>query len=309
MGQEHGASFGLTLSGGGLWGLAHVGVLRALEELGVRPAGITGTSAGALVGGLYAAGVGVDDLWNLTLDVTRHHRRYLPLNYRGFVAGALRNLTRGRVRLRAQYGALISTRHFAALLRDLTQSQPMSATRIPLILVASDLSGGTRAILASRAVQPPPGSTVLPTSTPLYQAILASMAVPLVFPSVVVAGRVLMDGGLCDGAPTDLLHLVAPRPHLAVLIGGTEGQPSLEPGFEEVATHSMGFVLRDLNRVRGETGVDLAIYPEPLGPLAGFSRAEALMESGYRAARAAWPEIRALLGMDLSAGDSAAAQG
>jgi NTE family protein len=196
---------GVVLSGGAAKGLAHIGVLQVLEEAGVPVGVVTGTSMGALIGGLYATGYGADSLaalaraidWDVVLS-DHVARAYLPpelkrLDGRHLFAVPLRGV---RPQLPAQ---LIPAHNVRQLLARLTWSAALvrdfRALPIPFAAVATDLETG---------------EAVTFTSGPLVDALTASMAFPGVFSPVRVGDRLLADGGMVRNLPAqDALALGA----------------------------------------------------------------------------------------------------
>ena len=196
---------GVVLSGGAAKGLAHIGVLQVLEEAGVPVAVVTGTSMGALIGGLYATGYGADSLatlaraidWNgmLSDHVARAH---LPAEEkqsdgRHLVALPLRGV---RPQLPAQ---LVPDHNVRQMLARLTWSAALIRDfrdlPIPFAAVATDLETG---------------DVVTFTSGPLVDALTASMAIPGVFSPVPAGDRLLADGGMVRNLPAqDALALGA----------------------------------------------------------------------------------------------------
>ena len=161
---------GLALGSGGARGSAHVGVLRVLEEDGIRPDVIAGTSMGAEVGGAYAAGVGVDELERLwrTLHFGRVARTLLPtLPWSGWSSG-------GEV---------------VRFVRRLVGNVQIEDLAIPYAAVSTDLSSGLPYAI---------------TRGPLAQAIRASLSVPGLFTPVWIDGRLLVDGGVSNPVPVDV---------------------------------------------------------------------------------------------------------
>jgi len=187
---------GIVLSGGAAKGLAHIGVLQVLEEAGIRPAVITGTSMGALVGGLYAVGYGADSLaavaraidWGLVLSdrIARRHRlpeqklqdgrHLLSLPLRGYAPQLPAQLVPGH-NVRQMLARLTWS---AALVRDFRELP------IPFAAVAADLETGAAIVF---------------TSGPLVDALTASMAIPGVFAPVHIGERTLWDGGMARNLP------------------------------------------------------------------------------------------------------------
>jgi NTE family protein len=194
-------TIGLVLGGGGARGAAHVGVIGVLEEAGVRPDFIVGTSMGAIVGGLYAAGLDAAALqrvlenmdWDRMFadDPGRRDRtmRRKQLD-RDFVVP--RRLGFSRRGLTAPLGVLQGQHFDTALKRIVGQTvtvQDFDQLPIPFRAVATDITTGEPVILGS-------GS--------LVQAIRASMSVPGVFAPVLVEDRLLVDGGLAMNIPVQV---------------------------------------------------------------------------------------------------------
>jgi len=184
----------LVLSGGGAKGLAHLGVLAALDSAGVRPDYVVGTSMGAIIGALYAGGLSASQADSLTarLDpaaLFSEEAPAAPLAWGAFTplllwSGGVHGLTlQGRGPHVAEVNAMLS----ALLLRpNLLAAGDFDRLPIPFRAVATDLA--TR-------------DTVVLSSGDLAQAVRASTAVPLVFPPEEINGRLLVDGGLSANVP------------------------------------------------------------------------------------------------------------
>lgn len=280
----------LVLSGGGAKGLAHIGVLRALDEAGVRPAMIVGTSMGAIVGALAASGYSATELDSLAraLPLTEAFRSYeargplawgalLPLviweeGERGFV------LQGSAVRPSSVNGMLNTT-----LLRgNLLARGDFDRLPIPLRVVATDL--------ADRSV-------VVLRGGDLAQAVRASIAVPLVFPPERIGRRMLTDGGLSANVPVGVARAEGAA-RVIVSDVSEMGVDSLLPESPfEVADRLLDWLFRqapdslqadDLhirNDVSGFRSLDFAP-----------GAVDSLLDLGYRTARAALAEWRCLEG-------------
>ena len=163
---------GLSLAGGGAKGVAYIPFLRALEELDVDIAAISGSSIGAAVGGLYAAGLGPDELEGV-LDSFRpgHYHEVFRINWHG--------------------SGLISGKSVRKFLETTLPVERFDQARIPLKVVATDYWRREQVVFES-------GS--------LVDAIQASTAVPAVFEPVVLDGRVLVDGSIKNTLPYELLR-------------------------------------------------------------------------------------------------------
>lgn len=194
-------SIGLVLSGGGALGIAHVGAIQELEARGIRPDCVVGTSMGAVMGGLYAAGLSSQQLEAVVRDA----------NWTGvFSPGTDRDkLTYRQKQQQADFpgtaglGVSLSGIQLPAgaisdqtLMKELRRLTPARARldsfddlEIPFRAVATDIATGEAHVMATGE---------------LPMAMRASMSVPGVFPAVQVDGKLLVDGGLAANIPVSI---------------------------------------------------------------------------------------------------------
>jgi NTE family protein len=219
--RHPGPRIGLALSGGGARGLAHVGVLRALERAGVPIDAIAGTSMGSLVGGLYAAGYSASDLEEIArgidwtaLFVDSPARSVMePFDQvRGNPTLLSLPMRRGRIGLPS---GVIAGQHVAELFSQLTW--PVQTIRdfrqlpIPFSAVATDIATGSAVVLDS-------GS--------LASAMRASMSLPSVFAPAPLHERILLDGGLVRSLPAQDVRALGAE----VVICSDVSEPLLDAG-------------------------------------------------------------------------------
>ncbi len=159
----------LVLSGGGIKGVAHLGLLAALQDYNITVSAISGTSAGALVGALYASGKSVDTI----LEFFKSYTIFQPFNF------SLK-----------KPGVFKSSRYKNILAANLPET--FEELNIPLFICASNLNTGLPEYFSK-------GELILPT--------LASCAVPLLFTPVEYNGQSYTDGGVTDNFPVDPLML------------------------------------------------------------------------------------------------------
>jgi len=161
---------GISFSGGGARGIAHIGVLQALLDHDVEPQYIAGASAGSVIGVLYAAGYSPKEILGFIQD-----SNYFKLVKLGFPNGGLTNLSYLKERL----GAIIPADDFSALNK-------------PFWVAITNLNTGR---------------LVIKNSGPLIDVVVASCSIPMVFQAVEIAGEYYVDGGLlCNLPVTPLLE-------------------------------------------------------------------------------------------------------
>jgi predicted acylesterase/phospholipase RssA len=191
------ARLALVLSGGGAKGLAHIGVLRVLDSLGIRPDLVVGSSMGAIVGGMYASGYTGREIDSLarSLPLADLFRTYQPRAPRSL--GPVRPLVvweQGERRFNIQSASVaepeVNALVNAAMLRgNLLARGNFDSLPIPFRAVAADL--------ADRSV-------VVLRSGDLARAVRASFAIPLIFAPESLGGRILADGGLVANIPVSV---------------------------------------------------------------------------------------------------------
>ncbi len=277
---------GLVLGGGGARGMAHVGVLRLLQELRVPVTCIAGTSMGSIVGGLYAAGMTPEDM-NQTLDqinwpeVFRDGppRADRPIRFKE--EQRILQSTTGEVGL--QRGQVI-------LPQGLLQGQNLSLLLEELALPAAGVDDFDQLTVPYRAVATDlaTGRAVVLGSGSLAQAMRASMSIPSALAPIELDGRILVDGGVANNLPIDVVRELC-RPE--VIIAVDVGAP-LAPASELTSVLSVTNQLTTILTVRnveeqiktlGPT--DLLIVPDlqDISSIA-FNRSPEAVAIGYAAA-------------------------
>jgi NTE family protein len=182
-------SFAIALGGGGARGLAHIAVLEAIDDLGVRPAAIAGTSIGALVGAAYASGLSGRDIRRYVIALA-HDR---PEVFRRLLAARTGSFT---ALIAAGFGAatLVDGEKFCAQFMPPALPEDFASLAIPLTVMASDLYRRRQVPIASG---------------PLRPALAASIALPSLVRPVLIGDKVLIDGGATNPLPFDILRNAA----------------------------------------------------------------------------------------------------
>jgi NTE family protein len=197
-------SIALALGAGGARGLAHIAVLEALDDLGVKPVAIAGSSAGALVGAAYAAGMTGKDIRRYVLSLA-HDRGEVFNRILAARSGGLVDLVASGI----GSAAAVDAEKFCQQFLPAIVPDEFDKLLIPLMVVASDLYRRSEVVL---------------TSGPLKRAIGASIALPGLVRPVMIEDRVLVDGGATNPLPFDVL-----REHDCITVAiDVAGEPTSE---------------------------------------------------------------------------------
>ena len=285
---------GLVLGGGGARGAAHVGVLKVLERERIPVCAIAGTSMGAIVGGLYAAGYDAAELERLlaTIDwvdmfVDTPPRAQLPMERKEEDFRHLVDLEIGYRdgRLGIPTG-LVRGQKLMLLLRRLTLStwraEDFDQLPIPFRAVAADIVTGRKKVFADGD---------------LAVAIRASMSVPGAFAPVRVGEQLLVDGGMAENVPVDEIRAMGARPMVVVDVSSQllKEDALTNPAvvLDQVVTGLMAEKTARSLATLGER--DVLVRPD-LGDItsADFHRSAEAVAIGERAAEAQLPRLRAL---------------
>jgi NTE family protein len=178
-------TFGIAFGGGGARGLAHIHVIEALDELGIRPVAIAGSSIGAIMGAGMAAGIAGKDI--------HEHVRSI-LTHRAEVATRMWRARPGTFAEMIEGGFRVSQFNIERILKAfLPEAVPatFSELNVPLKVTATDFFGHKLAVLSEGE---------------LHSALAASAAIPAVFRPVMRDGRMLIDGGIYNPVPFDLIE-------------------------------------------------------------------------------------------------------
>ena len=213
---------GLALGGGGARGLAHIHVLETLDELGIRPHAIAGTSIGAVLGALYASGlsgVKIRDLVDhlLLRDVEKIQdvlTRKDLLKWVGLIDPSFHR------------GSLIKGEKIVQFLAESMECSAFEELEIPLSISTTNFTTGREAVFSSGD---------------LLSAVRASMAIPGVFSPVERDGKLLVDGGLVNPIPYSLLRKTCDV-ILAVDVSGSLERPLKKPDFFDATLGSFDIV-------------------------------------------------------------------
>ena len=284
--------FAIALSGGGARGAAHVGVLCALEEAGLYPKAVAGTSAGSIVGGMYALGMRPQEMRRYVEELARNPKRIVDVDGLGMLKTAGEFFT-GRP---VTFTGFLKGDRLERFLEGLTGGKNITEAKMRLIITAVDLvSRKTVAYTNTLKGAGPSRNTVWKTDIPVSRAMRASSAIPAVFRPVYEDGMALVDGGVTDVVPVELLLAAGETRVLSVDVSGNY---PLKPraNIVDIADRSIALMLSTMTEymTAGEKFRVTPALPESVGAL-DFDQVARCVDIGYEAAVKCMSAIRSAL--------------
>lgn len=248
-------AIGLALGGGFARGIAHIGVLKVLEEERIPIQYIAGTSVGALIGAAYCSGLSVAELEEVATQVRFKHLARWTLSRYGFA----------------------SNQRMIGFLNRILKVKTFEELRIPLAIAATDFSTGEGVVFHSG---------------PLIDPVRASCAYPGMFLPVKIRGRLLIDGMLAHTVPTRPLRQMGADRVLAVHLKGKWTNGDGPRHLFDVVGQCFA-IAQDMNSSHWKQAADLVIEPDVNGyKYDAFEHSAEFVRAGELVTRAALPEIR-----------------
>lgn len=291
---DAGHKIGLALSGGGARGLAQIGVLEALEEANIAIGAISGASMGGIVGGLYASGYSADSLekiirgvdfpslfsdrpirTNLFLTQRSEKERYLAsIRFDGFKPFIPQALTAGQ-----KLSDLISG---LTLKANYISGGSFSALKIPFRAVTTDIVSGDEIVIDT-------GN--------LSDAMRATMAFPLAFTGVDKGEMILMDGGMVDPIPVDVVREAGNGVDVVIAVNTTSALLSKDKIRNPIDIANQVTSIMTMDKLQwGLITSDIVITPDiSQFSASDFDKADELIKRGYQAGIKAVSEIKGRL--------------
>ena len=259
----------LVLGGGGLKGFAHIGVFRALQEMGIEPTVVAGTSIGSLIGAAYCRGMDVSEMADRARALKR--RDLFRLNRMGFL-------------LERQHApAIYLEEPLREVVKSVSTEKRFDQLKKTLLVNTVDITRGTQVVWGLPGLR----------HVSVADAVYASCALPGFYPPGYVDGRLCVDGGVIDNLPVTIASL-----GMDAVIAVDTGSSDMEPE-NDIATAGFGSIyMRAANTMMhalqlapfgGWTRPPMILIRPKVSHIGwfSFSNADELVEAGYVAAKEA----------------------
>ena len=225
---------GIALSGGGARGMGHLGVLQALEENGIRPTVLSGTSAGSIVSSMYSYGYKPLEILDIVMSTKVFPNLKPALSMKG----------------------LLTVDTLGELIKKYIPENDFSALKIPVYITATDIISG---------------NTVYFSEGPLDIAVKASSCVPIFFSPIEYEDKMLVDGGVIDNLPVTILKK---KCDFLIGVHSNAISPDYEiKSFKSVMERSLLMAING-NTIKSKEFCDFVIEPPEMGKFSGFDLAK-----------------------------------
>ncbi|WP_376691767.1 patatin-like phospholipase family protein [Wenzhouxiangella sp. EGI_FJ10409] len=257
----------LVLGSGGAAGLAHIAMLRVFEDHGIRPRAVAGSSIGAIIGTLHAAGMSVNDMEALFREFGDSALSPFAGLFGGGGAPSLRDL----IEIDLGNGSLLDSNRFVDFVGERMEARSFDDLERPMSIVATDFWSGEPRVFDAGELLP---------------VMRASMAVPGVFAPVRKGEDLLIDGGASNPLPVDVVadHDIVVAIDVTGSRNRTEGEP---PNISDLLFSSFEIMQQSILRARlREHPADIYIKPELDGiRMLHFDRVDEILKRAQPAAR------------------------
>ena len=290
---------GVALSGGGVRGAAHIGVLKALTDHNIPIDMISGTSAGSIVAALYACGYSPNQMRAFLEKLNFQDLIDLKITTADLFKHGFKWILSGKFKFWSVLPTgLIKGDRIEGFLMNLLPQRTVRNTKIPLAITAVDVNSADTVFFTS----PLPFNRNLLNArfyhnALLYEAIRASISIPGIFFPKKYRNMTLVDGAVKNNLPTDILKYMGADIIIAVDLGYA-GQHNYElETVGEVLMQCIEIMGREVTLLKSEQYADLIIRPQPLEVhYKNMSQVLSCIFKGEQAAAARIPEIRRILG-------------
>ena len=239
---------GLALSGGAARGIAHIGVLQYLEERGIKPCCVAGTSAGSIVGALYCSGKSVDEIKKIVSEMSWKDLVRLTIPRKGLIRSSL----------------------LLTIIKEQIGDITFEELKIPLLINAVDLLRGEEIVF---------------NKGPVAEAVQASCAIPGIFTPVRWKEHLLVDGGLLDNVPVTLMKNRNIDYIIAVDVGAQRPLQKEPDNIFEVLAQSFDIIRRQRDKTAYKYA-DILLEPDLARfSLWDNSKSDLLIKLGYEEAK------------------------
>lgn len=287
----------LALGGGGILGIAHIGVLLALEDIGLRPDIITGTSAGSVVAGLYACGVDLNRIADITSKAALEEDEVLDMRI------SLRALDAGETLRPLAFPGLIGGDLIEAAIDRVVKGARLADARVKLAVMSVDIISGSIIVFTN---DPPSSRSSVEalgmagrqyvSDAKMCEALRASFSIPGVFVPKKFGPWALVDGGIRDMVPVYEAKRMGADEVIAVDLSSHVERPQRATSAVSILSRSFALACRERTEKYLAENASVTLQPEVWEPgLPTPAKVRELVDQGREAVEGASARLLSIL--------------
>lgn len=269
-------SLGLSLSGGGVKGAAHIGVLKAFEENNIKIDYIGGTSSGSIVATLYAAGFTPDEIYNI---FKKYCKKIKYVDFKNIIKLIFGLITTGTIVI----DGLNSGKSIEKLINKVCEAKGIkniSDLKMPLVIPSVDMNSGEVVCFTSKKFRAFSNNTIFVHDINIGKAVQASCSFPVVFSPCDYRNKSLLDGGIRENTPWREVELLGADKVISVIFEN-EVDKTCCKNLIDVAFRSFDLMQKELSKYeQSGMGYSIKIKSEKVS-LLDMSKIDYFYELGY----------------------------
>jgi len=270
-------SLGLALGGGGLKGLAHIGVLQILADNGIKPKFISGTSAGSIIAAFYASGLSPYRMEEIVSGLKTSD--YLDYNLIGLFKYLLNFIIPG---YESSLNGIIVGDKIEKLVYQYTGGKSLVEVEMPLAIVSCDIDSGKKIMFSNRKMAVADGDTVVIQDALLSEAVRSSISIPVTFVPKPFQGMQMVDGGLKDIVPVLVNKWMGADYVLAINLGKETYQDKVD-GIPQIISRTLSIMTYETSETEEKYFANMLLHPQvPDVSLNNLKYAAQIIRAGRR---------------------------
>ncbi|CFX09750.1 Acyl transferase/acyl hydrolase/lysophospholipase [Syntrophomonas zehnderi OL-4] len=280
-------SLGLALGGGGMRGMAHIGILQVLWDHGLTPEFISGTSVGSIMAAFYAAGISPYRLEKIVLGLKPTD--YLDYNIGGTIKYLFSLVCPG---YDTALNGVLQGNKIEKIIYRYTKGKKLKDMPLPLAIVACDIDTGKKVIFTNQDIDYEQADVVIIKDALVSEAVRASISIPVTFKPKHLQGMQMVDGGIKDILPVTVNKVMGADYVLGVNLGREIYDTKVE-GILQIVSRTLSILTYETSDLAEEIYADMIIYPKINGArLEDIGKAGIFIRAGRRAMKEKLNELK-----------------
>ena len=248
-------TLGLALGGGGMKGMAHIGVLQILQDNNICPQYISGTSIGSIIAALYACGFSPYRMQDIAAKLSPAD--YLDYNLLGTLKYLLSLVWPG---YQASLDGIVLGNKLEKMVYELTGGKKLLDLKFPLAIVSCDIDSGKKVIFTNQNIDYEQAEVIIIRDALLSEAVRASISIPVTFQPKNFQGLQMVDGGVRDIVPASINKIMGADYTLVVNLG-QEIYDSKVKGIIQIISRTLNILTYETSEMEEQVFADMIIYP------------------------------------------------